>query len=79
MEYKHTTPKFVELIRRQAESAYEENEPVKLSPVALLAYIEEFEEMSARIAELEAELKTRNARILPPMVRPDFFIDDDDE
>ena len=54
MEYKHTTQKFVELIRRQAEAAYEGNEPVRLSPVALLAYIEEFEEMAARIAELEA-------------------------
>jgi hypothetical protein len=58
MEYKHTTQKFVELIRRQAEAAYEEHEPVKLSPVALLAYIEEFEEMATRIVELETERNT---------------------
>lgn len=77
MEYKHTTQKFVELIRRQAEAAYEGNEPVRLSPVALLAYIEEFEEMAARIAELEAALQRRNAVILPPVVRPDFHIEDD--
>lgn len=73
MEYKHTTQKFVELIR----PAYEGNEPVRLSPVALLAYIEEFEEMAARIAELEAALQRRNAVILPPVVRPDFHIEDD--
>ena len=65
MEYKHTTQKFVELIR------------LRLSPVALLAYIEEFEEMAARIAELEAALQRRNAVILPPVVRPDFHIEDD--
>lgn len=45
MEYKHTTQSFVELIRKRTEESYEENEPVKLSPVMLLAYIEEFEEM----------------------------------
>lgn len=35
------------------------------------------DELAARITELEAELQRRNAVILPPVVRPDFHIEDD--
>lgn len=43
----------------------------------LRCYIEN-EVLKLRIAELEAELSTRNARILPPVIRPDFHIDLDE-
>lgn len=39
--------------------------------------IELLQKQAARIAELEAALQRRNAVILPPVVRPDFHIEDD--